>query len=279
VSDRTAELRPFYEREGYAGPFVAVDPGEIDRSRILPLVQALGGGARGAGLWERDRHLDVPAIARLCRNETVVSCVRAVLGPDLLLWRSQLWRFEGRAEGLGWHRDEYRALLGSRVGAHCSAQISLAGSTKANCVTILPRSHAWDEAELRARGYTSGPGVEFSPEWGIPRDAEVLDLPMRAGEFFVFHPRLLHASVWARSLRVGASRPWVARLARWSTKATARLSGERSVRWSLTLRIATPDTTIPDSAFSQSPSGAAAVLLSGTDARGINRLGSWAEKL
>jgi hypothetical protein len=276
-SDRARDLKAFYEREGYAGPFTAVEPEELSSLRILPQLEALRAGA-GADdcTWGRNRHLDVPAIAEICRLDSVVRRVTAVLGRDLLLWRSQIFGMAARAMGLEWHRDEYDTLLRCPAeGAHCSVQINLVTSTKINCLAIIPRSHSWDVGGLRARGYTAGPGVLY-PEWRIPRDAEVLDMPMRAGEFFIFHPRLLHASVWSRTLRLAGGPAFANNLARWSRSVAAALTPRTSLRYAITLRIATPDTAILPAAFVRTPSRASPVVLSGTDAFGVNRVGGWA---
>lgn len=278
ASDETRELESFYQREGYAGPFEATGSENLERSMIVSQLEALRADADPEDAewrWGRNRHLDVPAIAELCRNQNVIERVKAILGRDLLLWRSQIFVHAARGMGMGWHKDEYETLLHSPSGAsHCSVQINLVSSTKTNCLAFIPRSHRWDAATLRAKGCTLAPNLRYQ-EWHVTRDVDVVDVPMKAGEFVVFHPGLLHASVWSRTLRLGGRNVLARRFARWSTSLRARLTPDTSRRHAITLRIATPSTRILPEAFAWTPTRASSVLLSGADAFEHNRLGSW----
>lgn len=271
------DLAGRYAELGYVGPFAGLSSQELDSLGILRRIDALrAASAADDWRWSRNRHLDVAAIAEVCRLDGIARRVRAILGPDLLLWRSQIWGFGAADMGLEWHRDDFDAHMRRSEGdPSCSVQVNLAGSTRTNCLAIIPGSHHWDSDSLRAKGYTAGPGVNF-PEWRIPREARVLDLPMRAGEFFIFHPRLLHASVWSRTLRTAGKRGFSLRVARWSARMRGAMTADRSFRYSITLRITTPATEILPSAFEGIPSRASSVLLSGTDRFGLNELGTWA---
>ncbi|GAC1305167.1 MAG: hypothetical protein NVSMB10_08820 [Steroidobacteraceae bacterium] len=248
-----SELKAFYDGNGHLGPITAFTRSELERMDLVRVVESLG-KARG---WARNRHLDVPAIAGVCRNESVLSCVRAVLGPNLLLWRSNLFAIGDI--GLPWHQDEYRTLLSTRLGGgHCSVQISFTDSTTINTVTLVPGTHRWTDDELRARGYVmtpgSGGGLYGTPQWTLPAATQTLDMPLQAGEFYIFHPRLMHASCVRRR------RPDTGSL----------------VRYSIALRIATPDMKVLPAAFTESPARASSVLLAGVNTFGHNRLGTWA---
>jgi hypothetical protein len=272
------DLKSLYDRRGYVGPFAAFERRELERTGIVSVVGSLD---KVPG-WARNRHLDIPAIAEICRNESVISCVRKVLGPNLLMWRSNIFAISSGGKGLRWHQDIYRTLLDSPPGAaNCSAQINFTDSTKLNTVSIIPGSHRWTDDELRERGYRMEPGSDRdaygAPRWDVASGEEVLDVPMMAGEFFVFHPRLLHASADARWFRGAASElSLILRLRRRLLSKYANWSGKRSVRYSITLRIATVDTKVLPAAFVEVPARATAVLLAGTDTAGINRLGAWA---
>jgi hypothetical protein len=272
------DLKSLYESRGYIGPFTAFEGSELERIGIVSLIGSLD-KTRG---WARNRHLDIPAIANVCRHEGVISCVRAVLGPNLLLWRSNIFAISSDGIGLGWHQDIYRTLIDSPPGAaNCSAQINFTDSTKLNTVSVITGSHRWTDDELRERGYRmkagSDRGAYGTPRWDIPSGEEVLDVPMMAGQFYVFHPRLLHASVRARWFRGAASeRSVIPRLKQRLLSRYESWSGRGSVRYSITLRIATPNTKVRPAAFAEVPARATAVLLAGTDPSGINRLGTWA---
>jgi chlorinating enzyme len=268
-------LKAFYERNGYVGPLTAFDGDELERIGAISLINSLEREPH----WDRNRHLDILPIANICRNENVVSCVRGVIGPDLLLWRSAIFAISSLERGLRWHQDLYRTLLNCGPGTNqCSVQINFTDSTPLNTVTIMPGSHRWTDEEMRMRGFGLRPGsdggVYGTPQWDIPRGLETLDMSMKAGQFYVFHPRLLHASVRARWVRGEA---FIPRLVQWLRAGSEMLSGKDLIRYSISLRIATPDTEVLPAAFAQSPTRATSVLLAGTDTAAINSLGKWAE--
>jgi chlorinating enzyme len=264
------DLKLLYDDKGYIGPFTAFDRQELARLDVLRFINT---GREGSD-WKRNRHLDVPSVARLCQSEHVISRVRALLGPDLLVWRSNIFAISTRDEGLTWHQDEYRTLLDCGDGSeHCSVQINLTDSTRFNCVSVVPGSHRWEPEDFDRRGYrmmsgsdTSGYGGRI---WFGPDDMVPVDVPMKAGQYYVFHPRLVHGS--------GAARRAV--LPFWLRTASGfanRVNRREALRCSIALRIATPDAKVLPEAFVESPTRAVCVLLSGTDRAGINPLGTWA---
>lgn len=271
VAERDAKA--LYDREGYVGPYPAFDAGELERSGLVALMKSLRARAaegEAEWMWGRNRHLDVPAVARACRNTCVVNRVQEILGPDLVLWRSQIFAFSTRDMGMGWHRDEYETCLDvSSGGSHCSVQIALVTSTRVNRLAIVPRSHTWDAGTLRAKGCTPASNVLYR-EWNIPPDAEVRAVPMKAGEIIVFHPGLLHASVWGRTLRVAGMGRVAARLARGSRTLATALAPTARRRYAMTLRIATASTPILPEAFMRTPTRSRPVRLVGAASSGSN---------
>jgi ectoine hydroxylase-related dioxygenase (phytanoyl-CoA dioxygenase family) len=174
-------------------------------------------------------------------------------------------------EGLTWHQDEYRTLLDCRDGsAQCSVQIHITPSTRFNCVAVVPGSHTWEPDEFERRGYEMMPGTDGGAYggrmWHAPEDMVAVDVPMKAGQFYIFHPRLVHGSGTARQ----------AVLPFWLRTASRLLDRRRVPRCSIALRIVTPDAQVLPAAFVESPTRAACVLLSGVDGAGINPLGTWA---
>ena len=242
-------IKVFYEEHGYYGPVRAFEPEELaDELRTIFSLTS----------WPdcRNRHLDVPAVAKVCTHARVVAVLRAVLGPDLVLWRSNIFAISPASYALPWHQDEYRGLLAVDDPAlHCSAQMNLNDATPGNCVAIVPGSHRWCAEELYRRGYSSpDPHGAPTPVWNVPPGEPSLDVQLEAGEFYVFHPRLLHTSV----LRAGTS------------------AAAAPARYSIALRVATADTPVLPAAFDGTPTRASCVLLAGRD-RGANALGSWAQ--
>jgi len=278
VASKPYDLKSEYDSNGYVGPFTAFERHEFARMGIVPLIESL----EKTREWARNRHLDIPAIANLCRQERIISCVRAVLGPNLLIWRTNIFAVRSNGIGLGWHQDLYRTLLDCPPGAaNCSAQINFTDSTKLNSVSVIPGSHRWSDEELRERAYRMKPGSDQgaygTPNWEVPSNADVRDVRMMAGQFYVFHPRLLHASVRARWFRGTADpKSFAPRMKQRWLKKWETWSGQSAVRYSITLRIATPDTKVLPAAFVEAPTRATSVLFAGTDPCGINNLGPWA---
>ena len=202
-------------------------------------------------------------MARICRIPEVVEPRAAVLGPDLLLWRSNIFGMSAATYQLPWHRDEYNDVLDfPSPASHCSLQINLTDASEQNCVAVIPGSHRWDAAELAWRGFAAArtrDGGSNTPEYTVSEPVGAVDIPLAAGEYYVFHPRLLHASM----LRPASG--------------TARDHDEDdSTRYSITLRIATVDVTVFPEAFLGTPTRAACVILAGADAGGRNRMAAWA---
>ena len=139
-----SDLEHFYEQNGYLPPARAFDAGAPEHAELLA-------GVASIAEWpeSRNRHLDLPAVARICRIPEVVGRVRAVLGPDLLLWRSNIFGMSAATYQLPWHRDEYNDVLDfPSPASHCSLQINLTDASEQNCVAVIPGSHRWDAAEL-----------------------------------------------------------------------------------------------------------------------------------
>src|SRR4051794_22344012 len=126
-----------YSQQGFLGPRPGCSAAEIERLGLLATIEPIA-------LWPecRNRHLDVPAVAAICRLPTVAGVLQEILGPDLILWRSNIFAVSGGGRRLPWHRDRYAPLLdGPDDEGHCSLQINLSGSSWNNCVGLAPGSH------------------------------------------------------------------------------------------------------------------------------------------
>jgi hypothetical protein len=121
----------------------------------------------------RNRHLDLPLVARICNNPAIVDRVAQLFGSDLILWRTQFFLQIGKpSEGLG-----------------------------DNCVLILPGTHGMTTEQIcREHGLGLREGRESnnqgSPQFsGTPRPSgAVKHMPLEPGEFFIFNEALVHAS-------------------------------------------------------------------------------------
>lgn len=218
-----------WEAEGYVGPFSAYEGAEalrvaqdIDR-HVLRLLRWRSNLHRWLGMkkparhWRfqrtRNRHLDLPSVARVCRLPAIVDRVAQLFGSDLILWRTQCFLQSGKpGEGLGWHRDLYVNLLES-PRTSLSVHLAVTEAPDDNCVLILPGTHNMTTEQICSEhGLALLPGKESnrqgSPQFdGAPaRSSGIKRMPLKPGEFFIFNEALVHAS----SEVANPSRPRVA---------------------------------------------------------------------
>lgn len=258
-----ADVDEFHER-GYLGPFAAYQPAQmVELSGILEqLISQLPEGLDSAATslhYVRNRHLDLPIVARICRHPAIVERLAALLGPDLLLWRSNFFIQSGApGQGLPWHQDRYLTLL-AEPRTNVSAQLAITPASRDNCMVFLPGTHRLSREELCANY-----GLEFQEgseggAYGTPRfhpvDHRRLPLErivMKPGEVVIFDESLLHASSVAE-------------------RASQRLA--------LAVRVTVPGVRVMPEAFAESlPLIHRCVLLRGKNAGGLNELAAWPEE-
>lgn len=211
-------------KNGFTGPFRVYEPEEardllhrirtanVDREHILFDNEV-----------NYDRHFDIPELTRHIGRQQILEVVRALLGQDLLCWRTEFFpKFPG-APGTEWHQvTDYRYATGSPMlrptlptaGALLDLTVwtAFTEATRENgCMKFLPGSHErtyYDESRSTSAGRdgeyrsvtagTSFFGYNFEdfkvePSW-IPDESEAVSMEMKAGECVVFSARCVHAS-------------------------------------------------------------------------------------
>jgi hypothetical protein len=200
-----------YEDDGFAGPFVALEPHEMQalRDRLNQVIAARRAPAEiasavqpegsdepvctVAAVW--NAHLDDRTVFELATHPAVLSEVARVAGPDLLLWRTTFWVKDPRASRIEWHQDTYKKEgLGAR--GIVTAWIAIDDVQTENAVQLIAGSHksvlpqsAFQQPEYLAalRESSALPHPPVGDE--MPT---VMALP--PGTFFVFHQLILHGS-------------------------------------------------------------------------------------
>ena len=246
VGNQSVTESDFHEN-GYAGPYPLVTPTEaeslgklisreFERNQFRPL---------RAG---RNRHLDLAPIAALCRQPTLVDTASAVLGRNLLLWRTQMF-FQVRERALPWHQDLFNNLLDDS-SVNISVHIAITAATETNCMTVIPGSHRMD-CSVFGLSQEKGPSPNaygnqrFIQNGSEPPEKKMILAP---GQFFIFDSRLIH-----RTCCLADADPRVA----------------------FVLRLTTPAVRVRPEAFGEMPKAHhSAVLLSGEDRYRLNQLGS-----
>lgn len=189
-----------YHRDGVLGPYRLVPPDQmaamwerIERDIITPSEHG------DPDLHYHDRHLDHPAVCRLCRGPELVERIASLIGPDLVIWRSNLQIKRPLARAVGdekrytevpWHQDGAYFELQPLVLV--SAWIAITEATIDNgCLQVVRGSHTrtfhHDADETRTSFHRAVPEDEIDP-------AEVRVLELLPGEFVLFSENTLHGS-------------------------------------------------------------------------------------
>jgi len=155
------------------------------------------------GEFYMERHLDSAAVQAIARDSQLLEQLRARLGDDLTLWRSEIWvNYPARQAVPFWHRDVYPKLL-SGGGKSLNAYIALSDVTAKNGFEYVP------DDRLNANNHAVKISDPFSGNHllTIDRDleAEAKPIVLKAGEFVLFTERLAHRSIRNSSGRVRLS--------------------------------------------------------------------------
>jgi ectoine hydroxylase-related dioxygenase (phytanoyl-CoA dioxygenase family) len=167
-----------FARDGYAGPFRAF-PGEEMQAYRERIGDVLTRDGLDPNSRMQSRHLDSADVLTLCLAPAIVERVAALLGENLVLWRSNFFEKPPGAPLFDWHRDGdiWGSLLTPMINV--SAWIAIDAATNENaCVEIFPRSQEVAGAE------NAGRPMELAP-----------------GEFFLFDDALRHRSAANGSAR------------------------------------------------------------------------------
>ncbi len=197
------EVRLYHE-QGWAGPFTLISEEEmaVVRGQIDEEILEVG---RAQGLAEKDyfhnRHLDNRCVYELLSHPNLVERAASLLGPHLVLWRTNFqikaplseqeeWDTEVR-----WHQD--CAYFQPSPNVILSAWIAVDRTTRENgCMQVLPGSHK------RLYPHISVPDAKVFGKGVDPSTfnaSEAVDLELKPGEFIFFNESTLHYSPPNRS--------------------------------------------------------------------------------
>jgi hypothetical protein len=188
-----AEIQQFRD-SGYAGPFTLCSPAEMQviAARIEREVLSTPGPS---GLPQQSRHLDQRVIYDLCSHPAIVDRMASVYGPDLVLWRSNMFNKEPGAKEIPWHQD--LAYWPLEPVVNISAWVAIDPCTVENsCVQLIPGSHKGVVPHIK-----STPGMAFAnmADPAAFDTKNLVNMEMQAGQFFLFNEKTLHHSEPNRS--------------------------------------------------------------------------------
>ncbi len=165
-----------------------------------------------------DRHLDIPGLSRIVSEPAIVRRFQALIGPDVLCWRTEFFPKNPGEKGTGWHQVETYAVGEATEGMleptnrsegipmELTAWVAFTEATRENgCLKLLPGSHRtwhydekakmkWDDKRPDSTffGYNYDE-LKLNKDWN-PDDEQVAHVEMKPGEFIIFTARCVHGS-------------------------------------------------------------------------------------
>jgi non-heme Fe2+,alpha-ketoglutarate-dependent halogenase len=234
-----AEIRKFWT-DGYIGPFDLISPEEMGAraeamwalwdapSQTYPpgTYSFVGDNAGGTdsemsneelatrGLNARDKHLQDPDLLDLYAHPAIVERIAAMLGPDLLMWRSQFFPKYPKMGGTGWHQASSYLNETMRIATlhppnlrklfQLTAWIAVTDSTRENgCLRFVRGTHRRIEPmtveEFDPIKHADNKSDRFGTKVLLPFSnvdpSRVVDIEMKAGQAVIFSERLMHGAL------------------------------------------------------------------------------------
>ncbi len=118
-------------------PVLSVDEAQFYRAACDDLETQLGGKPRTIEV--RQMHLHFPWACALATHPAVLNAVESLLGPDLLIWATELFakHTQDATVSIGWHRD--KTYMRFDPATTTTAWIALGPSTIENgCMRAIP---------------------------------------------------------------------------------------------------------------------------------------------
>lgn len=191
-----------FHRDGYLGPFAAMS--SEDMAELRPAIEAvIASDPPDHNQRDHNRHRDSRLIHDLATHPAIVNRMTGIMGPDLLLWRTNFFVKSPGAKEIPWHQDyNYWPLEPAVI---ISAWLAIDPATVANsCLQVIPGSHKRLLPHVK-----STDDMQFG-QMADPRRVDhsnAVNLEMQPGEFVLFNERMAHHSERNRSdqRRIGLS--------------------------------------------------------------------------
>jgi len=135
---------------------------------------------------------------RLSRHPKLISVIQALLGEDLLLFRSTLMlKPANHGSAHSFHQDS--AYWPMRPPSLVTVSIALSDSTPENgCIQVIPKSHEWGMQEWGAIARDTDEATTTREDVDT---SQAMDVPLKAGSALMFHSLVVHGSGPNRSPR------------------------------------------------------------------------------
>ncbi|MEE1927330.1 chlorinating enzyme [Streptomyces sp. TRM 70351] len=213
-----------FSQDGFTGPIKLYEPEEAaELIREIRINNQNTSRALYQNSVNYDRHFDIPELSRHIAHPTIVKYLTAILGPDVLCWRTEWFpKFPG-AKATEWHQvrdysyangkpqllpteSEWNAYIDITVwttftpATHDTACMKFVRGSQRDWIfdehkkTDQGRSTDYDVAHAKTGFF----GYDFSdfavdPNWE-PRPEDVVEMEMKPGEAVIFTASCVHGS-------------------------------------------------------------------------------------
>ena len=196
------QMRSFYEN-GFIGPLDAFSREEMEDFRGEMLAMEKAKSKTYGFVTPRDPHLENPRIWSYMKSPAITERLAQLLGPDLLVWRTQIFFKPPKAPAIQWHQastfmvEDYQdpALHPKNRNDifQLTVWVAVDDSTYENgCLDFIRGAH--DRMNTIKFGGEEGfYNAAFSLEFD--RDPKrIARVPCKAGQFIIFTERCIHGS-------------------------------------------------------------------------------------
>ncbi|MDO3383229.1 phytanoyl-CoA dioxygenase family protein [Gilvimarinus algae] len=189
----TMTTRPTVECEGISGPY------ELDRKDLLAEIEA---AIRFEGA-RKDRHIDFPAIANFLKSDgNLYNAVSHTFGRELDIWRTNFFYKTSGSGEVGWHHDRHFETGDQNIDLantenHFSVLIAITDLLEEDgVIEYIPFSHLPLQGfERDVRPFHKKAVIDHFLNLPVELVDRRRSMPLKRGQFALFHSALLHRSL------------------------------------------------------------------------------------
>lgn len=196
MDQATAQLSQAYARDGFSFPFTARSSAQAAaiRAELEEVERVVAKSSEDLKtLYHAYPYLLAPWADNLAHAPEVVEAVKAVLGPNVLLWNASVFSKEPKTpDYVGWHQDlHYWGLSGSQ---EVTAWVAITPATVENgCMRFVAGSHLKKVSHVDTDDDTNM--LSRNQELAVEVDErDATEVVLEAGTFSLHHGNLFHAS-------------------------------------------------------------------------------------
>jgi non-heme Fe2+,alpha-ketoglutarate-dependent halogenase len=208
-------FQDFFLANGYAGPFPKLNSKAFNDLQTVVkinhrtpfwigrLLLEKANFLKPGPMDDREAHIHSDLVFKASTDDDILDRVSAILGPDLLVWMSQvICRWPGHG-GADWHIDKVNADV---EGVHVSVALS-AMNRRNGCLQIIPGTHQYkvDLNKMAQRGecdLADASSMVKLADRIAPENAphQILSIELEPGEYFFTKGGLWHGVVANQTL-------------------------------------------------------------------------------